>query len=212
MKLSLLKRIILNKGALWLCYLKLIPILRRLNKNSIVIDCGANIGDITNKFAQTGATVHAFEPDPLAYEFLSKRFRQVPNVILYKQGVWDKQAEIMLYKHKEQDKQEMAYTVGSSIIDNKRNIDRDKHDTISVIDLSDFIQKINKKIDVIKLDVEGAEIAILHKILADESYRLFDRMYVETHETKISGQKEELENIKDAMRRKNVTNIKLNWL
>jgi len=212
MKLSLLKRVILNKGALWLSYLKLIPILRRLNKSSIVIDCGANIGDITKKFAQTGATVYAFEPDPLAFEYLKKRFQQVPNVTLYNQGVWDKKAEIMLYKHKDQDRQEMAYTVGSSIIDSKRNVDPNKYETISVIDLSDFIRKVNQKIDVIKLDVEGAEIAILHKILQDDSYRLFDRMYVETHETKITGQKEELQNIKDTMRRKNVTNIKLNWL
>src|SRR5216117_3530220 len=78
MKLKLLKRIILNKGALWLSYIKLIPVLRRLNKNSLVIDCGANTGDITKKFADTGATVHAFEPDPLAYEFLKKRFEKNP--------------------------------------------------------------------------------------------------------------------------------------
>src|SRR5213596_1487771 len=116
MKLKLLKRIILIKGALWLSYIKLILDLIRLNKNSLVIDCGAN----------TGATDHAFEPDPLAYEFLKKRFEKNPGVIIHRQGVWDKQAEIVLYKHKDQERDEMAYTVGSSIINTKINVDKEK--------------------------------------------------------------------------------------
>ena len=152
MKLKLLKRIILNKGALWLSYIKLIPILRKLDQGSVVIDCGANIGDITKKFAGTGATVHAFEPDPLAYEFLKNRFEKIPNIILHKQGVWDKKAEIILYKHKDRQQEEIAYTVGSSIISNKINVSEEKHETIEVIDLSDFIKKLDKKVNNIKLN------------------------------------------------------------
>jgi FkbM family methyltransferase len=212
MKLNLLKRIILNKGALWLSYLKLIPIVRRLNKDSIVIDCGANIGDITKKFAATGATVHAFEPDPLAFELLKKRFENIPNVILYKKGVWVKETDITLFTHKDQQNHELAYTVGSSIIGNKINIDQGKRQVIRVIDLSEFIVKLDKRVNLIKLDVEGAEIAILQKVLKDGTYRLFDMMYVETHETKIPGQVEELKSIKQIMKEKNITNIKLNWL
>lgn len=212
MKLKLLRRVVLNKGALWLSYIKLIPVLRKLDHGSLVIDCGANIGDITKKFAGTGATVHAFEPDTLAFEFLTKRFAKAPNVVLHKQGVWDKDAEIILYKHKDQHQAEMAYTVGSSIIESKVNVNKEKHETIRVIDLCDFIRRLNAKVNVIKLDVEGAEIAILQKILKDETYKLFDVMYVETHETKIKGQKHELENIKQTIRQKNVKNIKLNWL
>jgi FkbM family methyltransferase len=212
MKLKLLNRIILNKGALWLSYLKLIPIVRKLTKESIVIDCGANIGDITKKFAATGATVHAFEPDPLAFDLLKRRFETRPNVILYKKGVWDKETDITLFTHKDQQNHELAYTVGSSIISNKINIDQGKKQTIQVIDLSDFIIKLGKRVNLIKLDVEGAETAILQKIINDETYRLFDMMYVETHETKIPGQVQELNSIKQIMKEKNITNIKLNWL
>jgi len=212
MKLNLLKRIILNKGALWLSYLKLIPIVRKLDKNSIVIDCGANVGDITKKFAATGATVHAFEPDPLAFERLKKRFENIPNVILYKKGVWDKEADITLFTHKDQENHELAFTVGSSIIENKINVDQGKRQTIHVVDLSNFIVQLGKRVNVIKLDVEGAETAILQKVLKDGTHRLFDMMYVETHETKIPGQVEELKAIKQMMQEKNITNIKLNWL
>src|SRR5437773_5485414 len=120
MKFKLHKQIILNRGALWLCYFKLMPVIRKLNKDSIVSDCGANVGNITKKFAATGATVHAFEPDPLAFGILKKRFQFFPNVILHNQGVWDKETDLNFFSHKNQD-EELAYTVSSSIIINKNN-------------------------------------------------------------------------------------------
>ena len=55
-------------------------------------------------------------------------------------------------------------------------------------------------------------IAILKKILEKETYKLFDEMFVETHEKKIPGQTEEIELIKLLMQKKHVSNIKLNWL
>ena len=211
MNFSLAKRIVLNKGALWLSYIKLVPILRKLNKDSIVIDCGANVGDITRQFAGTGATVHAFEPDPLAFNILKSRFLNNPKVILHNQGVWDRESELAFYTHKDQQAEDVAYTVGSSIMSNKMNIDQEKKQMIQVINLSDFIKKTGK-VNVIKLDVEGAEIGILFNILKEETYKLFDMMYVETHETKIPGQHAELAAIRQIMKDKNVTNIKLNWL
>ena len=33
----------------------------------IIIDAGANVGDVTSKCARTGATVHAFEPNPVCF-------------------------------------------------------------------------------------------------------------------------------------------------
>ena len=211
MTFNLAKRITLNKGALWLSYFKLIPILRKLNKDSVVLDCGANVGCITKKFAGTGATVHAFEPDPLAFKILQSKFKNTPKVILHPKGVWDKESELSFYTHTDQHAEDIAYTVGSSIMCNKVNIDERKKQTIRVINLSNFIKKLGK-INVIKLDVEGAETAILFNILMDETYHLFDMMYVETHETKIPGQREELIQIRQIMKEKKVTNIKLNWL
>ncbi|MDQ6609723.1 MAG: FkbM family methyltransferase [Bacteroidota bacterium] len=212
MTLRLLKRTLLNKGALWLSYIKLFPILRKLNKSSIVFDCGANVGDITKKFAETGAQVYAFEPDEVAYSVLEKRFRLTENVTLIKKGVWDKNTEISLYSHKDQSKNEAAYTVSSSIVSNKLNVDNAKSKFVEVIDLTEFIENLGKRITVIKLDVEGAEIEILKKIIDKDSYKLFDMMYVETHETKIPGHLEELVLIKKLLREKNILNIKLNWL
>jgi hypothetical protein len=80
------------------------------------------------------------------------------------------------------------------------------------VDLVEFMQQQNRKIDLVKLDVEGAEIAILKRIIEGEAWHLFDRMYVETHETKIPSQLEELNQIKKQLKEKKIHHIKLNWI
>jgi len=209
---ELIKRIILNKGALYLSYLKLIPILKRLGKDSLVLDCGANIGKITQRFAGTGARVIAFEPDPVAFGVLQKRFEGNANVECIQKGVWDKNAVVPFFSHEAQQKQEVAFSVASSLKETKINIDSSKAQTIEVIDLVEFLQRLGRKVNVIKMDIEGAETEVLQRVLDTGAYTLFDAMYVETHETKIPEQKEQLRLIKQQMKEKQVNNIKLNWL
>lgn len=212
MRPALIKRKILNTGALCLSQIKLLPLLLRLNKNSVVIDCGANVGHITSLLARTGATVYAFEPDPVAFELLQQRVKNKKNVTIIKKGVWNKNTFLSLFRHTDTRNNEADFTVGSSIIQSKTNVDASKTQKIEVIDLVEFIQGLGKKISLIKLDVEGAETEILKKILETKAYTLFDLMYVETHETKIPGQKESLNGIIKEMAAKGVKNIKLNWL
>jgi FkbM family methyltransferase len=212
MDLNQLKQRVSNTTTRWLSQLKLIPILRTLNQESVVIDCGANVGDMTQQFAATGATVHAFEPDLLAFTRLQKRFGNSPNVFLYPQGVWNKNGELPLFMHKDQTDDKIEYTVSSSLIPNKINVDPNRSKIIQVIDLTDFMFKLRKKIQVVKLDIEGAEIAVLKKILETEAYNLFDLMLVETHEAKIPGLDQELIALKKIMRDKKVTHIRMDWL
>ncbi len=212
MRYQLLKRFFLNKIALWLSYLKLIPILKKLNQDSIVIDCGANVGDITNKFAKTGATVYAFEPDPLAFSILSKRFEKTKNVTIFQKGVWDRNTKTLLYQHKNKIENELAFTVSSSIVIEKINVASEFAVEIEVIDLIKFINQLNKKINVIKLDVEGAETEILTKIIDTKTYLFFDNLYAETHESKIQNQKIQIDAIRKKISEEGIRNIHLNWL
>jgi FkbM family methyltransferase len=212
MRPSLIKRKILNTGALWISYFKLLPWLFRLNKNSVVIDCGANIGKISSYLSITGATIYAFEPDPIAFESLQKNCGKRKNINCINKGVWDKNTSLRLFRHAEMKNNEQAFTVGSSIVDSKKKISTESSVEIEVINLVEFIQYLNRKIDLIKVDVEGAETEILQSIFQQDAYRLFKTMYVETHETKIPGQKEELQKIKEQLKQKGITNIKLNWI
>jgi len=177
-----------------------------------IIDVGARDG-FHPRWNQLGNNLRIilFEPDTEGYKDLLEIYKNDERVKIYNAALSDNDSNITIhvasfpysssaFKHDETffsnlNFRELYKTVGTVNIPCKK--------------LEDVVQA---RFDFIKLDVEGAEIAILHKILEDGTYGLFDRMYVETHETKITGQKEELENIKDTMRRKNVTNIKLNWL
>lgn len=212
MRIAILKRKILNAGALWISYIKLIPDWLRLDKKSLVLDCGANVGHISKLLASTGATVIAFEPDPIAFKKLSIRCGDKKNVTLIQKAVWDKNSVIKFYSHEESTGKESCYTVGSSIIAEKINVSTKKVQPVEVLDLVEFMQQQNRKINLVKLDVEGAEIAILKRILATEAWHLFDRMYVETHETKIPSQAIELDWIKIQLKEKNIRHIRLNWI
>ncbi|MFM7671162.1 MAG: FkbM family methyltransferase [Bacteroidota bacterium] len=212
MRLALQKRKILNAGAIGISYVKLIPDWFRLMKGDLVLDCGANVGLITRYLSTTGANVIAFEPDPRAFALLQKRCAHLPNVTLYNEGVWDKQDSLPLFDHAEGLESDTAFTVGSSLISQKKNVDTNRSRQVPLIDLVAYLRSLPKRVSLIKLDVEGAEIAILKKILAEKAWDLFDRMYVETHETKIPEQIPELEQIKKQLAEHQITHIKLNWV
>jgi hypothetical protein len=209
---ALWKRKLLNAGAIAISYVKLIPDWLRLGKDDLVLDCGANVGLITRYLASTGAHIIAFEPDPRAFARLQKRCGHLSNVTLRNEGVWDKQDTLPLFDHAEGKEQEAAFTVGSSLIAEKKNIDLTRSRQVPLIDLIQFLQEQPKRIALIKLDVEGAEIAILKKILREKAWDRFDRMYVETHETKIPEQAPALQEIRCEIRANQLDHIKLNWV
>ena len=208
----LLKRKILNNGALFISLLKLRPLLAKIGEGSIIIDCGANVGDITNQFAKTGATVYSFEPDPAAFARLEKRFKGVSNVTLYQKAVWIEETQIPFYFHEARSGDELELTVSSSVVSNKSNVSDTNKVMVHAIDLVAFIESLNAPIALMKIDVEGAEIEILNHILEKETYKKFDLAVVETHETKIPGHVEEVAKINAILKAKGVENIKLNWI
>ncbi len=211
--LQLLKRKTLNRGAYWISFFRLRAILKDITASSIVIDCGANQGDIALLFAKKKAKVFAFEPDPKAYAILEKRCEKFPNIQCFKKGVSIKNTTSKMFLHKERLKNDHhAYTVGSSIVSEKINVDNTHFIEVELIDLAAYIHSFPQKIDVLKMDIEGAEIEILEKFLAEKTYEKIKLMLVETHENKIPGHLEKIEKIKKELQEKNIQHIKLNWI
>ncbi len=211
-RFSLLKRLLLNAGAIGISYVKLLPDWFRLRKGDLVLDCGANVGLITRFLATTGAHIIAFEPDPRAFKKLEQRCGHLPNVTLRNEGVWDKEDTLPLFDHAEGHSDETAFTVGSSLIAEKNNINKGRSRLVRLIDLIEFLQAQSLKPKLIKLDVEGAEVAILEKILSEKAWNLFECMYVETHETKIPEQIPALNRIREKLTQEKIHHIKLNWI
>src|SRR5213078_2093013 len=67
-----------------------------LSPGDIAIALGAHVGDVTERLAETGATVHAFEPNPAAFAALSARLGSRSNVVLHQKAASDHDGHAML--------------------------------------------------------------------------------------------------------------------
>src|SRR6056297_1811733 len=156
MALALFKRSLLNRfssvGARW----RLKPIINTLDSQSVVLDCGANVGDITSIFAAKGAIVHAFEPDLAAFSIIKSRFANHPNVFLHNKAVWTENTTLRLYLHEARKSDELELTVSSSLCQNKQNVNCDFSLEVDAIDLAEFIKGLGQKVSILKMDIEGA--------------------------------------------------------
>ena len=125
---------------------------------NIVVDLGANIGYFTcllAKIVGEGGKVFAFEPDPRNLKLLRRNIQEndYKNVIIADKAVSDVNGSCTLYSSQKK-------FGANRIFESKKNQTRDfipiKSETIC---LDDYFEKQNllKKIDFIKIDVEGSE-------------------------------------------------------
>jgi FkbM family methyltransferase len=186
--------------------------LDNLRPGGIAIDCGANVGDIAVKLAKTGVTLYAFEPNPYAFQKLKEKVGDFVNVTCINKGVWDKNTTTELYFHKEATKNEAFWSFASSIIQSKGNVDPGHSVQIELVDLTEFIETLDKPVDLLKIDIEGAECEVLEKFLDKDLQKRVKLTLVETHDSKIKGLKEKTDHIRSRIKEKKVTNVNLSWL
>jgi FkbM family methyltransferase len=184
----------------------------QLDENDVAIDCGANVGEITEKLAHTGAKVYAFEPNQYAFKTLKERVGKYKNVICIPKGVWHMNTSIPLYFHREAENDNEFWSFGSSIVKEKDNVNGTRFETAEIIDLTEFIGKIESTIGLLKIDIEGAECELLEKFINQNLHEKVKITLVETHNSKIPGQKVKTDAIRRLIKERKITNIKLNWL
>jgi FkbM family methyltransferase len=182
-----------------------------LKTGDIAIDCGANIGDITWKMARNGASVYAFEPNPFAFERLFKRFNKKPNVTCINKAVLNESTRVKLYFHENSHKDEVYWSTGSSVLSFKKNIDQGRYCEVDAVNLVDFIENLKSPVGVLKIDVEGAECAIINGLLDFGIYENIGMILVETHDDKIPELREETEKIRRRISSMNLDNFLLDW-
>ena len=198
------------------------------------IDCGANIGLISESFLQHGGKVYAFEPNIAAFNILKERIDQHPWVVCYNAAVSDKAGTTKLYLHKKLDglKQEdvkseddyfshVRYSQGSSLMSDKRNVDENNYQEVQSVRLCSFIRQLQSHPDVppiliLKIDVEGAEVDLLRDLLDTGIAKEIPFIFVETHEQKIPSITKELTELINRIEVGQLgglyKNIYLNWI
>jgi len=131
-----------------------------IDKNDIIFDIGANIGWYSMLFSKkaTSGEIHAFEPTPKTLKRLQSncKLNNTKNIIINNLAISNKIGKIKLYSC-------ITNTHGNSI-KLQENIKNTKYEEylIDSITIDSYISKNKiKKLDLIKCDIEGAELLML---------------------------------------------------
>ena len=162
-----------------------------LRNGMVYVDVGANIGShVINAARLVGrtGTVFAFEADPDTFELLMKNIKLngLDNVIFQQTCVTEDVGTVSFYKHKDSAK--------SSIVDRGEKVAA----TLPADKLDNLIPA-NARIDILKIDVEGAELGVLkgaRQIFLDRppSIVIIEVFDVRDNTDKSSGVRQILEN------------------
>jgi len=156
-----------------------------LGKTDTVIDCGANVGDMTALMAEGGATVHAFEPNPHACVVLREKFQNNPRVQINEAAVHITDGSLRLYLHENSSEDEVYWSNGSSLLADKPNVSNERFVEARTIDLAAFIKALPDRVRLLKMDIEGAEVEVLRRLIETGSLDKVEFLFVETHEKKM---------------------------
>jgi len=138
-----------------------------LSSSPYIIDCGANIGlsIIYLKEKYNDAHILAFEPDKKNYQLLQKNINSfnLENVTIEEKAVWILDTELS-FKNEG--------NMGSRI-----DINSESNSTsVKAVRLKSLL---HRKVDFLKIDIEGAEYAVLNDI--KESLFTVENMFLEYH-------------------------------
>lgn len=169
-----------------------------LRPGDVAVDCGANRGDVTAVLAASGAEVHAFEPDPYNIDKLRERFADAANVHLHPAAVGTSAGTIRLMRAANWEANPDLASVKSTVVAGGHNIAEGEGIDVPMIDFPAFLRGLGR-VAFVKLDIEGAELELLERMLAD---RLFDQVQLtvaETHERKFKDLRPRFAALRDAV-------------
>ena len=150
-----------------------------------IIDGGANIGlsIIYFKMLYPKAKIIAFEADPKIFEYLKYNIDSFgfDDVMLINKALWDEEITLEFFSEGSD---------GGRIATKE---DKEKITKVETTKLSNYLQ--NRKVDFLKLDIEGAEYRVLNE--AKKYIRNIPNIYIEYHSFK--HQKQNLAKILDIL-------------
>lgn len=183
----------------------------KLRPGDMTIDCGANIGKFTVPMAESGANVHAFEPNPDAYACLVEKTSGYPNVQCFQAAVTTEPGHVKLYLHKYAGDDPVHFSTGSSLLASKRNVRKNRYEMVEGIPFADFIEKLDGTIRLLKMDIEGAEVDILNQLLDRGLHERIDQAFIEVHDRQIKALAGPTEKLRQRLKALGVEHFRLDW-
>jgi FkbM family methyltransferase len=144
-----------------------------------IVDCGSNIGMsiLFFKSLWPNATITAIEASPTTFALLKRNVRDFHGVKVVNKAISDRHGIISLFSGRH------------SLIDSTNALRGGTRETaVDAAPLSDFI---TGPIDLLKMDIEGSEIAALAELEASGRIQMVREMIIEYHHH-LPGQKDKL--------------------
>jgi FkbM family methyltransferase len=160
-----------------------------------IVDCGANIGMFTLFAAAIapGIRIHCFEPSHDTYERLKVNIERngLENTVsTYKAALWEDNSYRGLERYQSTGRR-------SFFRDSREHIEGDP-EKVECISLAGALTRCEaEKIDLLKMDIEGAELEVLESA-NKEAFRRIDKIAIEYHEELRPGSRDRIVSILSA--------------
>lgn len=189
----------------------------KIKENDICIDCGANIGKVSDIFLQMGARVYAFEPHKDLYNMLLYKYKGNDKIKLLNMAVGVQNTKIPFKVIDNESDNYLSLSQGATVCD----LDSVDYKTVfeyetEMVDLCEYIQENfvakDKHVYILKIDIEGAEFDLLEKIIQTKIYEHIDYIFCEEHSKFTKDGNQRLEKINSLIKENNIKNIYLDWV
>lgn len=137
------------------------------NHSPYIIDCGANMGLSILYFKKNypDSTILAFEPDHKTFNILKENTAHLDGVTIREEAVWTADTTLEFFSE--------GSLAGSAMVDFAH---KNNKTSVRAIDLKKYL---NRKIDFLKIDIEGAENELIFDI--KDHLSQVDKMFLEYH-------------------------------
>jgi len=146
----------------------------------VVLDCGAILGMATLffKFILPAARIQSFEPDPATFGLLRQNVitNGLQDVTTHNLALWNEDSEVPFYSN--------AQAPGNLLMSTNSSRSTGEQVVVPARRLSTFI---DTTIDLLKLDIEGAELRVIDELAASGKIDGIRQIIIEYHH-KIPGE------------------------
>lgn len=187
-----------------------------LSPRDVVVDCGANMGAVTEILADTGAHVHAFEPDPYTFAQLQKHMAGRDNITFHPTAVGAEAGTFRLLRAEGWDQNPDGASVSSTIVPGGRRMEEGQGVDVTVIDFLAFLRGLiadHGRIAFVKIDIEGAELDLLEAMEKTDLFDHIQLLVAETHEKKFAHLADRFAALRSRIAaRYPITRVNLDWI